>query len=83
MNPDVIEQKANEKLNKKLIKEVFCLIQSNKLFMEKYQYVLKEKGLEFVNREIQLEVKKLYELELKELKKLAKIKDREENPSSH
>jgi len=83
MNPDVIEQKANEKLNRKLIKEVFFLIQSNKLFMEKYQYVLEEKGLEFVNREIQLEVKKLYELELKELNKLAKIKDREENPSSH
>jgi hypothetical protein len=83
MNPDEIEQKANEKLNKKLIKDVFFLIQSNKLFMEKYQYVLEEKGLEFVNREIQLEVKKLYKLELKELIKLAKIKDREENPSSH
>jgi hypothetical protein len=73
MNPDVIAQKAIEKLNKKITNEVFLIIQSDNDLMYNYLKAVEEKGLDVVNRAIGLEVKKQY--------KLVNINDREENPS--
>ena len=73
MNPDLIAQKAIEKLNKKITNEVFLIIQSDKDLMYDYLKAIEDKGLDVVNRAIGLEVKKQY--------KLVNINDREENPS--
>jgi len=73
MNPDVIAQKAIEKLNKKITNEVFLIIQSDKDLMYNYLKAVEEKGLDVVNQAIGFEVKKQY--------KLVNINDREENPS--
>ena len=73
MNPDVIAQKAIEKLNKQITNEIFLIIQSDKVLMYNYLKAVEKKGLDVVNRAIGLEVKKQY--------KLVNINDREENPS--
>jgi len=73
MNPDLIAQKAIEKLNKKITNEIFLIIQSDKDLMYNYLKAVEEKGLDVVNRAIGFEVKKQY--------KLVNINDREENPS--
>ena len=73
MKPDVIAQKAIEKLNKQITNEVFLIIQSDKDLMHNYLKAVEEKGLDVVNRTIGLEVKKQYNL--------VNINDREENPS--
>ena len=73
MTPKQIAHKAINRLNKKITKAVFLIIQNDRVLMCEYLRAVEENGLDTLNQTIGKEIKSSYNLE--------NVNDKEDNPS--